>query len=92
MPKFHTQEALDAHARTLMNAEQLVTFDQLMATGAWKVNKTMSDPAQRKTVVWFEAKRGAFYVIGLGVDGKIERPLKGKTGVLFNKRTLARAY
>lgn len=87
---YRTQAELDAATRSRMNEVQRPVFDQLMATGTWKVNKYLTD-FRLGTVCWLEAAKTGNAIIGIGLDGKIERPLKGGT-VMFSKKTLKRVY
>lgn len=87
--RYRTQDELDAATRSLMSSgDQLEKFDQLMATGTWKVNKAITN--HLGTVCWLEPKNGGL-CIGLDLKGKVHRPIKNK-GVVFNKRTLERMF
>ncbi|QIG70724.1 hypothetical protein EVB91_173 [Rhizobium phage RHph_I1_18] len=87
--KFKTHAELAAATRSLLNDVQKEKFDQLMATGTWKVNKALT--LDGKTVCWLRDHLGRS-VIGLNLRGGIERPVKGKSSVLFSRTTLERVY
>lgn len=87
--RYRTQAELDAAVRSQMaSGDQLEKFDQLMATGTWKVNKSITN--HLGTVCWLEPKNDG-PCIGLDLRGRVHRPIKGK-GVVFSRRTLERIY
>jgi hypothetical protein len=89
--RFRNQADLDAHARSVLCPIQQVTFDQLMNTGTWKVNKSTTDTYSNQSIVWLQAKSGPA-IIAIDLEGKIQRPVKGTNSVKFSSRTLKRIY